>query len=31
MGGEFFSGWGVRTMAEGEGGYDPDSYHNGSA
>jgi glycogen debranching enzyme len=30
MGGEFFSGWGVRTMAEGEGGYDPDSYHNGS-
>jgi glycogen debranching enzyme len=30
MGGEVFSGWGVRTMAEGEGGYDPDSYHNGS-
>jgi glycogen debranching enzyme len=27
---ELFSGWGVRTMAEGEGGYDPDSYHNGS-
>ncbi len=25
-----FSGWGIRTMAEGEGGYDPDSYHNGS-
>ena len=30
MGEELFSGWGVRTMAEGEGGYDPDSYHNGS-
>jgi glycogen debranching enzyme len=27
---ELFSGWGVRTMAQGEGGYDPDSYHNGS-
>ncbi len=27
---ELFSGWGVRTMAEGEGGYDPNSYHNGS-
>jgi glycogen debranching enzyme len=27
---DLFSGWGVRTMAEGEGGYDPDSYHNGS-
>ena len=27
---ELFGGWGVRTMAEGEGGYDPDSYHNGS-
>lgn len=25
-----FSGWGIRTMAEGEGGYDPLSYHNGS-
>lgn len=25
-----FSGWGIRTMAAGEGGYDPDSYHNGS-
>ena len=24
------SGWGIRTMAGGEGGYDPDSYHNGS-
>lgn len=27
---EMFGGWGVRTMAEGEGGYDPLSYHNGS-
>jgi glycogen debranching enzyme len=27
---ELFSGWGVRTMAEGEGGYDAGSYHNGS-
>ncbi|QYJ16679.1 hypothetical protein Rxycam_02514 [Rubrobacter xylanophilus DSM 9941] len=27
---EMFSGWGIRTMAEGEGGYDPLSYHNGS-
>ncbi len=25
-----FGGWGVRTMAEGEGGYRPDSYHDGS-
>jgi glycogen debranching enzyme len=25
-----FSGWGIRTMAEGEGGYDPESYHDGS-
>lgn len=25
-----FSGWGVRTMAAGEGGYNPVSYHNGS-
>jgi glycogen debranching enzyme len=25
-----FCGWGIRTMAAGEGGYDPDSYHNGS-
>jgi glycogen debranching enzyme len=30
MGEELFSGWGIRTMAAGEGGYDPDSYHNGS-
>lgn len=27
---EFFTGWGIRTMAEGEGGYNPISYHNGS-
>lgn len=26
----FFSGFGVRTRAEGEGGYNPISYHNGS-
>jgi glycogen debranching enzyme len=25
-----FSGWGIRTLAEGEPGYDPLSYHNGS-
>jgi glycogen debranching enzyme len=25
-----FGGWGIRTMAAGEGGYDPESYHNGS-
>jgi glycogen debranching enzyme len=30
MGEELFSGWGVRTMAAGEAGYDPASYHNGS-
>jgi glycogen debranching enzyme len=30
MGEELFGGWGVRTMAAGEAGYDPDSYHNGS-
>jgi glycogen debranching enzyme len=30
MGEGLFGGWGVRTMAEGEGGYDPDSYHDGS-
>jgi glycogen debranching enzyme len=30
MGDELFSGWGVRTMAAGEEGYDPSSYHNGS-
>ncbi|MGZ6392437.1 MAG: amylo-alpha-1,6-glucosidase [Ktedonobacterales bacterium] len=27
---EFFTGWGIRTMAEGEGGYNPISYHCGS-
>jgi glycogen debranching enzyme len=25
-----FSGWGIRTVAEGEARYDPASYHNGS-
>ena len=25
-----FSGWGIRTLAEGEPGYDPLSYHNGT-
>lgn len=30
LGEELFSGWGVRTMAEGEGGYAPGSYHDGS-
>ncbi|MGN6188995.1 MAG: amylo-alpha-1,6-glucosidase [Conexibacter sp.] len=25
-----FSGWGVRTMAEGDGGYNPVEYHNGT-
>jgi glycogen debranching enzyme len=27
---KMFSGWGVRTMAEGEGGYNPIEYHNGT-
>lgn len=27
---EMFSGWGIRTMAENEVGYNPTSYHNGS-
>jgi len=27
---EFFSGWGIRTVAEGEARYNPMSYHNGS-
>ena len=27
---EFFSGWGVRTVARGESRYNPMSYHNGS-
>jgi glycogen debranching enzyme len=26
----FFSGWGIRTLAEGEARYNPASYHNGS-
>jgi len=30
MGEQLFSGWGIRTMASGEGGYEPDSYHDGS-
>jgi glycogen debranching enzyme len=25
-----FTGWGVRTMADGEGGYNPIEYHNGT-
>jgi len=30
MGAAFFSGWGVRTIAEGQPRYNPMSYHNGS-
>jgi glycogen debranching enzyme len=30
MGPSMFSGWGIRTMAEGEGGYNPIEYHNGT-
>ena len=30
MGDALFSGWGVRTMAIGEGGYNPIRYHNGT-
>lgn len=30
VGERLFSGWGVRTMAEGEGGYNPIRYHNGT-
>ncbi len=30
LGDESFSGWGVRTLAESEGRYNPVSYHNGS-
>ena len=30
MGERMFSGWGVRTMAEGERGYNPIEYHNGT-
>lgn len=27
---DFFSGWGIRTVASGQGRYNPMSYHNGS-
>jgi glycogen debranching enzyme len=30
MGDQMFSGWGVRTMAAGEGGYNPIGYHVGT-
>lgn len=30
MDARLFSGWGIRTMAEGEGGYNPVEYHNGT-
>jgi glycogen debranching enzyme len=30
MGPRLFSGWGIRTMAEGEGGYNPIEYHDGA-
>jgi glycogen debranching enzyme len=30
LGHRLFSGWGVRTMAEGEGGYNPIGYHVGT-
>jgi glycogen debranching enzyme len=30
VGPKLFSGWGVRTMAEGEAGYNPIGYHNGT-
>jgi glycogen debranching enzyme len=30
MGPKLYSGWGVRTMAEGEGGYNPIGYHVGA-
>ena len=30
MGERLFSGWGVRTMADGDGGYNPIEYHNGT-
>jgi glycogen debranching enzyme len=30
VGDKLFSGWGVRTMADGEGGYNPIRYHNGT-
>lgn len=30
LGRDFFSGWGIRTVANGEARYNPISYHNGS-
>ena len=30
MGDELWSGWGVRTMSSGDGGFNPLSYHNGT-
>ena len=30
LGSDFFSGWGIRTLASGEARYNPLSYHNGS-
>jgi glycogen debranching enzyme len=30
MGATFFSGWGIRTLAQGQPRYNPMSYHNGS-
>jgi glycogen debranching enzyme len=30
MGDKLFSGWGIRTMAEGDGGYNPIGYHLGT-
>ena len=30
LGERLFSGWGVRTMAEGDGGYNPIGYHQGT-
>ncbi len=30
MGPKLFSGWGIRSMAEGEGPYNPIEYHNGT-
>ncbi len=30
MGEKLYSGWGIRTMAEGEGGYNPIGYHVGT-
>jgi glycogen debranching enzyme len=30
LGSRLFSGWGVRTMAEGDGGYSPVEYHDGT-